>query len=94
MAVANSYARLKEDTNSGISTGTSALILCIRPPLSISAPRAFWADMILSVSSIRVGMKRRAMVIIMDSSWTLTWSTLSGLSSRSMASVSVVGEVV
>ena len=41
----------------------------IRLPLSKSAPRAIWAFMILSVSSSRVGMKRRAMVIIMASSW-------------------------
>lgn len=38
-------------------------------PLSKSAPRAAWAFIILSVSSISVGIKRSAMVIIMANSW-------------------------
>ena len=49
--------------------------------------------MILSVSSSSVGTKRRAMVIIMANSCTGTCSTPRGLSSRSRASVSWVGEV-
>ena len=48
--------------------GTSALAFWKMFPLSKSAPRAFCADMILSVSSISVGMNRRAMAIIMASS--------------------------
>ena len=66
----------------------------IIPPDSISAPRAFWADMILSVSSISVGMKRRAMVIIMASSCTGIFSLFSGTKSCSIASVRAIGEVV
>ena len=41
-----------------------------------------------------MGTNRRAMVIIMANSWTGTWSLVRGFSSRSMASVSWVGEVV
>ena len=36
------------------------MIRSVMVPLSSMAPRAFWAFMILSVSSMRVGMKRRA----------------------------------
>ena len=80
--------------NSGMSTGTSALIRSVMVPLSSMAPRAFWAFMILSVSSMRVGMKRRAMLIIMASSCTGKCSLPRGLSSCSMASVSTMGLVV
>ena len=48
----------------------------------------------LSVSSIRVGMNRRAMLIIMASSCTGKCSLPKGLSSCSMASVSTMGLVV
>ena len=74
--------------------GIRALAFCTRFPLSKSAPRAFWADMILSVSSISVGINRRAMDIIMASSWTGTWSRLRPLSSRSSPSVRLMGLVV
>ena len=74
--------------------GSSALARCITPPLSKSAPLAFWADMILSVSSMRVGINRRAMVIIMASSCTGSLIFLRGDSSRSMPSVRAMGEVV
>ena len=58
-------------------------------------PRAICAFMILSVSSSRVGMKRRAMVIIMASSWAGKWMHLqAGISSCSMPSVRAMGEVV
>ena len=50
--------------------------------------------MILSVSSIRVGMNRSAIVIIMASSCTGRCSFAKGFSSRSMASVSTMGLVV
>ena len=70
MAMASSSARRKAEMNSGISTGTSALMRWVKVPLSIMAPRAFWAFMIFSVSSIKVGMNRSAMVIIMASSCT------------------------
>lgn len=58
---------------SGISTGIRALAFCISEPVSISAPLAFCADIILSVSSIRVGINLRAIVIIIASSWTGTF---------------------
>ena len=66
----------------------------IRPPLSISAPRDFCAAMIFSVSSSRSGTKRSAIVIIIANSCTGTCSSASGFKSRSIASVSCVGEVV
>ena len=94
MAVASSSARLKEEMKSGTKMGISALARWIRLPDSKSAPRAFWADMILSVSSMSVGMKRRAMHIIMASSWTGTWIFFSGFSSSSSPSVRAMGEVV
>ena len=50
--------------------------------------------MILSVSSISVGINRRAMDIIMDSSWTGTWSRFNPFSSRSSPSVRPMGLVV
>lgn len=65
-----------------------------RFPVSKSAPLADWAFMILSVSSNRVGMKRRAMVIIMDISCTGKRMYFRGLSTRSRASVRAMGEVV
>ena len=68
MAVANSSARRNALMNSGTRIGTSALARWKIFPVSKSAPRAFCADMILSVSSISVGMNRRAMDIIMASS--------------------------
>ena len=51
-----------------LSSLLAAFAFCIRLPDSKSPPRAFWADMILSVSSIRVGINRRAMLIIIASS--------------------------
>ena len=65
-----------------------------RLPVSKSEPRAFCADIILSVSSMSVGMKRSAMVIIIAKSCTGTCRCRSGESSRSMPSVKSSGEVV
>ena len=94
MATASSSARRKAEMNRGTSRGIMALARCIRLPLSKSAPLARWADMILSVSSIRVGIKRRAMDIIMASSCTGTLIFFSGPSRDSSPSVSRMGEVV
>ena len=80
--------------NRGTRMGTRAFAFSIRFPLSKSAPRAFWADMILSVSSISVGMNRRAMDIIMVSSWTGTRKRFKPFSSRSRPSVRLMGLVV
>ena len=80
--------------NSGTRIGIIALARCTRLPDSKSAPRAFCAEMIFSVSSIRVGMKRSAIDIIMESSCTGACSFLSGESRRSRPSVSWMGEVV
>ena len=68
--------------------------LVVKLPVSISAPRAFCADIILSVSSMSVGMNLSAMDIIIASSCTGNFIFLSGESSRSIASVSVIGDVV
>ena len=70
------------------------LIRANRFPDSRSAPRDSCAFMILSDSSISVGMKRSAIVIIIASSWAGKWNTLSGVRSRSMPSVSAMGDVV
>ena len=48
------------------------MIFLIRFLLSKSAPLAICAFMILSVSSIRIGIKRSAIDIIMEISWTGT----------------------
>ena len=80
--------------NSGTRMGTRAFAFSIRFPLSKSAPRAFWADMILSVSSISVGINRSAIVIIIASSCTGKCSLCSGFISRSSPSVSSIGVVV
>ena len=74
--------------------GTMARMRCTRLPVSKAAPRAFWALIILSVSSMSVGMKRSAMVIIMASSCAGKPILCSGLAARSMPSVSSMGEVV
>ena len=87
-------ARRKAEINRGTSSGIRALARWIRFPLLKSAPLARWADMILSVSSIRVGINRRAMDIIMDSSWTGTRIFFKGFIRDSNPSVSRMGEVV
>ena len=85
------YAILMAVRVMALIAGTSALMRSVILPVSSWAPRAFWAFMILSVSSMRVGMKRSAMLIIMASSCTGKWILPSGLSSCSMASVSTMG---
>ena len=94
MAMASSSARRKAETNSGTSSGTRLLARANRLPLSKSAPRAIWAFMILSVSSSRVGMNRRAMVIIIASSWAGKPIRANGDINRSSPSVRAMGEVV
>ena len=94
MATASSSARRKELMNSGTRMGMRALARRMMLPVSKSAPRAFWALMILSVSSMRVGMKRRAIHIIMDSSCTGTLIFFKGFRSFSSPSVREMGEVV
>ena len=59
-----------------------------------SAPLAICAFIILSVSSSKVGIKRRAMVIIIANSWAGSPIFLKGLSSLSIPSVKAMGEVV
>ena len=71
-------ARLKADINRGISTGKQSFCPLDKAPLSKSAPRAFWASIILSTSSMRMGIKRRAMLIIMARSWTGTLMSFKG----------------
>ena len=94
MATASSSARRKAEMNSGTSSGTSAFARSVSLPVSKLAPLAFCADMILSASSISVGMKRSAMLIIIASSCTGRRSFFSGDSSSSMPSVSAIGLVV
>ncbi len=70
------------------------LTFWIRLPFSKSAPLAIWAFMILSVSSINMGMNRRAMDIIMAISCTGTLMTFKKPSPFSRPSVRSFGVVV
>ncbi len=63
-------------------------------PLSKSAPRANCALVIFSLSSISVGIKRRAIVIIMAISWDGTPILVSGRIKYSNPSARAMGEVV
>ncbi len=66
MASASSDARRKEEISSGMSMGTSAFTRFISPPLSMSAPLAFLsAHYLVGFLYKKVGINRRAMVIIM-----------------------------
>jgi len=73
--------------------GTSDFARFRTPPESSSAPLAFCADIILSVSSTSVGINLSAIVIIIESSCTGNLNFLSGDKSRSIASVSIIGDV-
>ena len=94
MAMASSSARRKALTNRGTSSGTIAFARRKRLPDSKSAPRAICAFMILSASSIKVGMKRRAMDIIMAISWAGKRRRVNGRIRLSMPSVREMAEVV
>ena len=85
---------LLDEINSSTRRGTMFFAFWIRFPFSKSAPRAICAFMILSVSSRRIGIKRRAIDIIIAISCTGTWSLFSGRSRRSRPSVSWLGVVV
>ena len=85
---ARSLARRNAEINSGTRRGTIFFAFWIRFPFSKSAPLAICAFMILSVSSRRIGIKRRAMDIIMAISCTGTRILFSGRSSLSRPSVS------
>ena len=74
--------------------GIMLFTLWMMLPLSRSAPLAIWAFMILSVSSRRMGIKRRAMDIIMATSCTGTCILLRGCRRLSMPSVRALGVVV
>ena len=67
---------------------------CTRLPDSKSAPLAICAFMILSVSSIRIGIKRSAIDIIIEISCTGTWRRFKHPRLRSKPSVSWFGVVV
>ena len=94
MAMARSLALRKADMNSGTRRGTSALARFTMFPVSKSAPLAIWAFMILSVSSSRIGMNRRAMDMIMATSCTGTRNSFRGFIIFSMPSVRLLGVVV
>ena len=71
-----------------------AFTLLKSPPEWKSAPLASCALMILSVSSIRIGMNRSAMLIIMAISWTGTLKACIHLRDVSSPSVRLFGVVV
>ena len=80
--------------NSGTRRGTMFLALFIMFPFSKSAPLAIWAFIILSVSSIKIGMNLNAMDIIMATACTGTPILLNGDSEVSSPSVNWFGVVV
>ena len=94
MAIARSVARRNAEINSGTRSGTIAFAFWIRFPLSKSAPLAICAFMILSVSSTRIGINRRAMDIIIEISWTGTPTRFKNPRLFSSPSVSWLGVVV
>ena len=94
MAIARSVARRKAEINNGTKSGTIAFAFWIRFPLSKSAPLAICAFMILSVSSTRIGINRRAMDIIIEISWTGTPTRFKNPRLFSSPSVSWLGVVV
>ncbi len=94
IAIARSFARRKALMKSGTRIGTIAFARWRRLPLSKSAPRACCAFMILSVSSMRIGMKRSAIDIIIEISCTGTPTFFRAPSPFSRPSVSWFGVVV
>ena len=62
--------------------------------LSKSAPLDIWAFIILSVSSSKVGINLKAIVIIIASSWAGKPNFLSGAQAFSIPSVKDIGDVV
>ena len=94
MASPSSSARLNALIRRGMSMGTTAFILFMMLPLSKSAPLAFCAAMMRFVSSISVGIKRRAMLIISASSCTGNLIHFKGVRRLSMPSVRRTGVVV
>ena len=87
-------ARLKAEINNGTSTGIIAFARLTRFPFSKSAPLAICAFIILSVSSIRIGINLKAIVIIIAKSWTGTFITFKNPRLFSSPSVRLFGVVV
>lgn len=94
MAIARSSARLKAEMNSGTKIGTMAFARFMKFPVSKSAPLACCARMILSVSSISIGMNLSAMDIIMAISCTGTLIYFKKDNPFSSPSVRLFGVVV
>ena len=78
----------------GIKRGIMLFIFCIKLPVSKLVPLAACAFIILSVSSIKVGINLRAIVIIIAISCTGNFTYVSGFSRDSNALVSASGDVV
>ncbi|MPN05181.1 hypothetical protein SDC9_152431 [bioreactor metagenome] len=80
--------------NNGTSIGSMFFALRIILPEAKSAPLAVCAFIILSVSSSKVGIKRKAIVIIIASSCAGTPIFLNGFRIASIPSVKTIGDVV
>ena len=91
IAVAKSSARLKEDTNNGISIGITAFTYEPSPKLT---PLERWAFIILAVSSIKVGTNLNAIESIREISYTGTFKYFNGFNNDSIASEISNGDVV
>jgi len=94
MAIASSSALLNEEMNKGTSTGIRLFARFTILPVSKLAPLAICAFIILSASSNKVGIKRRAIVIIIAISCTGKRMRFNGFSKVSMAAVKLIGDVV
>ena len=92
--MASSSALLNELIKSGTRIGTRAFERLMRLPLSKSAPLAFCAMIILSVSSSKVGINLSAIVIIIASSCAGNPIFEKRLNSFSIPSVNTIGDVV
>ena len=97
IAVAKSAALLIEDTKSGINIGIKLFALCNIFPVSKLAPLAFCALVILSVSSIKVGINLNAKDITIAISCTgnlITFKIPNDFSRPSAQSLGVVVSVI
>src|SRR5699024_11544228 len=86
IAVAKSSARLKEDTNNGISIGITAFTCSTNEPSPKLTPLERGAFIILAVSSIKVGTNLNAIESIREISYTGTLKYFNGFNNDSIAS--------
>src|SRR5699024_6524211 len=94
IAIASSSARLNALTNNGTNKGIIALIRSLNFPVRKSTPLEACGFDILSVSCIKVGIKRKEIDIIKANSCTGNLTFFNGFNNASIASVISIGVVV